>query len=410
MRGGRTAILMAVAIFLAALSSLPAAAQNDPLGGLFRAIFGTRQRAAPPPPAMPMQQQLRPMALPPGVVDPLAPPKKKVEPKIVEAPKAPDAQVALVIGDIEAQGLAYGLQMAFAEDPSLAIVAKARAASGLTRESDGEWSTLAPKVLAENKADFVVVMLGVNDFQTIPVPGAKGLKPESEEWTRIYGERLDRLIGQIRATGKPFWWVGLPPTADPDLKPTARAAYAAFLSSLNDLARPRVQAAGGTFVDIWTAFTDEEGHYTPTGPDIEGQIKKLRATDGILFTRAGQRKLAFFVETAIRKVMRGEGAPPLVTLPEEPRSEPKGEEAIIAGPPPLPPAPWTQVGPVIPLGRVAGPDGDGGLAGGPTGAPAARALPGGFPLAATPAHRRLVEGLPIDPPIGRVDDIARRTQ
>ena len=394
MRGLRTFLILGLLAIAALSAASPAAAQNDPIGGFFRALFGGQQRpAVPPPPA----------------VDPLAQQKKKVEPKIVEVPKNPDAQTVLVIGDIEAQGLGYGLQMAFAEEPSLIVATKARAASGLTRESDGEWSVLAQKVLAETKSDFVVVMLGVNDFQTIPVAGAKGLEPGTEEWLKLYGERVDRLLGLIKASGRPFWWVGLPPTADADRKPTARAAYAAFLSSLNDLVRPRVQAAGGGFVDVWDAFTDEEGHYTPMGPDIDGQLKKLRAADGVLFTRAGQRKLAFFVETEIRKVMRGEGSPLVIAPPEEPRTAPKGEEEIVAGPPPLPPAPWAQVGPVIPLGRTAGADADGGLAGAPGRALPPRALPGGFPLAATPAHRRLVEGLPIDPPTGRIDDIGRRT-
>ncbi len=392
MRGVRTTLVLLMVAMFAALRSAPPPAQVDPIGGFFRALFG-----------VPQQRRL-----PPAPPDALAQPKKRVEPKIVEVPKNPDAQTVLVIGDIEAQGLGYGLQMAFAEEPSIVVVTKSRNASGLTRENDGEWSTLATKVLAENKADMVVVMLGVNDYQTIPVPGAKGLEVAGEDWTRVYGERLDKLIAEIRTTGKPFWWVGLPPTADPDRKPTARAAYAAFLSSLNDMIRPRVQASGGGFVDIWNAFTDEEGHYTPTGPDIEGQTKKLRTYDGVLFTRAGQRKLAFFVEQEIRKVMRGGSIPALMSLPEEPRIEPRAEEAIVGGPPPLPPAPWASIGPIIPLGKVAGPGGEGGLAGG-TGRPQqVDYLPGGFPVAATPAHRRLVEGLPIDPPAGRVDDIGRR--
>lgn len=393
MRFWRTApMLLLAAILSLAVTSLPAAAQNDPVGGFFRALFGIPQRP-------------QPVQAPP--VDPLAP-KKRVEPKIVEVPKNPDAQTVLVIGDIEAVGLAAGLQMAFADDPTMIVTSKARPSSGLTREGDGEWSTLAQKVLAENKADFVVVMLGVNDSQPIAVPGGKPLEIAGEEWMRVYGERVDRLAAQLRTTGKPFWWVGLPPTADADRRPTARAVYAAFLSSLNDLVRPRVQAAGGGFVDVWNAFTDEAGHYTPTGPDVDGQIKKLRANDGVLFTRAGQRKLAFFVEQEIRKMMRGDTTPAIVAVPEEPKVEPKPEEAIVAGPPPLPPPPWAQVGPVVPLGRAAGQDGDGGLAGAPGRPIRAEALPGGFPVTAAPAHRRLVEGLPIDIPTGRVDDIARR--
>lgn len=390
-RYGLLAAILVALFALCELAATPALAQNDPITRFFDTLFGVRK-------PQPVYQEI------PQAAQPVK--KKPAEPKIVEAPKNADARVVLVIGDAEAQGLAYGLQMAFADEPSIVVVAKTRAASGLTRDGDGEWSQLAGKILAENPADFIVAMVGVNDWQTIPVAGGKPLEIAGDDWNRVYGERLDRFLAAIRATGKPFWWVGLPPTADPDLGPTRRAAYAAFLSGLNDLARPRVQAAGGGFVDVWNAFTDEEGHYTAQGPDIDGQVKRLRANDGILFTRAGQRKLAYFVETEIRRLKPGEQ--PIPTTPEEPIAvAPKPEEPIAAGPPPLPPAPWATVGPVIPLDLDA-PASETVLAGGAGARAAPTTLPGGYPLAATPSHRRLVEGLPIEPPLGRVDDITRR--
>jgi len=377
------------------LVATPASAQNDPVTGFFRMIFGP---PGPRQPAQPVQ------IAPPEAVKK---PTKPAEPKIVETPKNPDAQIVLVIGDVQAQGLGTGLQMAFAEDPSIVVVTKTRASAGLTRDGDAEWSRQAQKILAETKADFIVTTIGINDWQTITQPGGKPLEIGSEEWNRVYGERLDRWIAQLKATGKHFWWVGHPPTADTELGPTRRAAFAGFLSSLNDMIRPRVQAAGGTFVDVWTAFTDEDGHYTSTGPDVDGQVKRLRAADGILFTRAGQRKLAFFVEADLRHLMRGE----VPTVPEEPKEEklpaPRVEEPIIGGPPALPPAPWATVGPVIPLDG-APPGAETTLAGAP-GAKPATALPGGYPVTATPAWRRLVEGLPIDAPSGRVDAFTRRT-
>lgn len=388
------AILISV-LFLA-LTATPASAQNDPLTGFLRSIFGqpgpTRAPQAPIP-ITPPEQPKRP--------------SKPAEPKIVEAPKSPTAQIVLVIGDIQAQGLGFGLQMAFADEPSIAVVTKTRATAGLTRDGDGEWGKQAQKILAETKADFIVTTIGINDWQAISPPGGKPLEIGSEDWNRVYAERLDHWIAQLKATGKPFWWVGHPPTADTEFGPTRRAAFAAFLSSLNDMIRPRVQAAGGTFVDVWTAFTDEEGHYTQTGPDIDGQVKRLRAADGILFTRAGQRKLAFFVEADLRHLKRGE----LPAVPEEPKEEkppaPRVEEPVIGGPPALPPAPWATVGPVIPLDG-APPGAETTLAGAP-GAKAPTTLPGGYPVVATPAWRRLVEGLPIEAPSGRVDSFVRRT-
>ena len=275
----RSALALALLVAAATLAGLAAgpALARDPVTGFFDMLFGVRR---PEPVQVPLEEKK---------------PQVRAEPRIVEAPKNPDAQTILVLGDIEAVGLAEGLRLAFAEEPSLQILAKTRNAAGLTRDGEGDWLAQLPKTLADAKADFLVTMIGINDWQPITVPGAKPLEPGSEEWVRVYGERIDRYLAALRATGKPFWWVGLPPTADPDLGPTRRAAFAAFLSSLNDIARPRVAAAGGTFVDVWSAFTDEEGHYTQMGPDVDGQVKRLRLNDGILFTRAGRRKLAYFV-------------------------------------------------------------------------------------------------------------------
>ena len=108
----------------------------------------------------------------------------------------------------------------------------------------------------------------------------------------------------------------------------------------------------------------------------------------------------------IRRAMRGDR--PVLVQPEEPlpQTPAKVKPAVVAGPPPLPPAPWTVVGPVIPLDDDA-PGAETTLAGAP-GRAQPTALPGGYPIAAAPGWRRLVDGLPIDPPAGRVDDIVRR--
>ncbi len=387
----RITMWLAVVAIALALPGAPPVQAQDPVTGFFNMLFGGGRR-------QPQQQQYQ-------IIEPdqTRKPARPAEPRVVETPKNPDAQTVVVVGDIEAAGLANGLQAAFAEEPSLIVLPKVKNTTGLVRDGDPDGIAQLKKTLTDTAPDFVVAMIGINDWRAIPVPGGKAIEPDSPDWARLYGERLDQYVAALRATGRPFWWVGLPPTADADLGPTRRAAFSAFLSSLNDLARPRVQAAGGTFVDVWAAFTDEEGHYTQMGPDVDGQVKRLRLNDGILFTRAGRRKLAFFVESGILRLKRGE-AP--VALPEEPKVVAPVEATIVGAPPPLPPAPWSVPGPVVPLDDPA-PSAEVGLAGGPDRTPP-RWLPGGYPVAATPAHRRLVEGAPLDPPAGRVDALVRR--
>jgi len=54
--------------------------------------------------------------------------------------------------------------------------------------------------------------------------------------------------------------------------------------------------AGIVYVDVWDGFVDEDGRFAQSGPDFEGQTRRLRAGDGVHFTQAGARKLAHFVE------------------------------------------------------------------------------------------------------------------
>jgi hypothetical protein len=51
------------------------------------------------------------------------------------------------------------------------------------------------------------------------------------------------------------------------------------------------------FVDVWDGFVDEDGRYAQSGPDYEGQIRRLRSGDGVHFTEAGTRKLAHLCRT-----------------------------------------------------------------------------------------------------------------
>ncbi|MEJ1160197.1 SGNH/GDSL hydrolase family protein [Prosthecomicrobium sp. N25] len=401
-------LLVAALLGAALAGASPAAAQGDPMSGFFRFLFGggqPRTQQAPPPPGAPVPLEVKP-----------AKPRAPVEPKIVEQPKQSDAQVILVLGDSQGSNMAQGLQAAFADDPAVAVVSKARPSLAIVRDDEYDFLATLPATLAEGKFDFVVIMSGVNDRQSFydKKTGAKTDELRSDRWETAYRNRIGAIVKILKDTGKPVYWVGQPPTERP--------THSAFMGYLNGLVKPIVESAGVTFVDVWPGFTDDDGNFTYQGPDVDGKVKRLRASDGTHFTRAGQRKLAFFVEQSIRDQIKGIALAPEPVAPEAPQAPQAPQEVVLAAPPPLPPAPWKKVGPVITLGNP-GADGEIELAGAPTaaslparpGVPAsppalpalpakADVMPGGYPLTETPQHRRLVRGEGIDPPSGRVDD------
>src|SRR5205814_8615933 len=204
----------------------------------------------------------------------------------------------------------------------------------------------------------------------------------SDEWAAYYEKRIDATIVALKSAGVPVFWVGLPSIHGP--KSTSDMQY------LNDLYRARVEKAGLNYVDVWDGFVDETGNFSAQGPDFEGQIRRLRAGDGVHFTKAGARKLAQYVEREIRRVMLARGAPLAMPAPEEPQTPAAGARPNAGGPAPRPVA-----GPVVPL--TSQPTGSESLLGtGPV------RPPGSDPL----VNRVLVKGEAVPAPAGRADDFA----
>ena len=199
-----------------------------------------------------------------------------------------------VLGDSLAVYAADGLSQAFADKPEISVVNRAHESSGLVRDDFFDWfKAVHDLAAAKDKLDFVVIIIGINDLQTLK-DGADPLDPLSDKWRELYGQRIERLVAPFRLAHVPVAWVGLPPMRS--------ERFNAQVIKLNELYKERAEKAGAQYIDIWDAFADESGEYNAYGPDINGQNAKLRAADGIHFTKAGSLKLAQFLETDIKRV------------------------------------------------------------------------------------------------------------
>src|SRR5882672_12138890 len=73
----------------------------------------------------------------------------------------------LVLGDAMADWLGYGLEDAYAEQPDMGVIRKHKTISGLIkyqpRGEPADWTAAAKAILATEKPDAIVVMLGLND-------------------------------------------------------------------------------------------------------------------------------------------------------------------------------------------------------------------------------------------------------
>jgi hypothetical protein len=101
------------------------------------------------------------------------------------------------------------------------------------------------------------------------------------------------------------------------------------------------EKAGIVYVDIWDGFVDEEGKFSPQGPDHLGQTRRLRTSDGVYFTKFGARKLAFYVEREIERSLSSQRVP--VALPAAAEPEHAGRKGKAGG------SVRPMAGPVVPL-------------------------------------------------------------
>jgi uncharacterized protein len=281
-----------------------------------------------------------------------------------------DATIKVVVmGDANADWLAFGLEDAFSEKPEIGIVRKHRTDSGLIRydqHRDNEWPQVAREIITAEKPKFVVMMIGNNDRQTIrekaPPPAPANAQPiqpppavpatppdlerqpveqqhprmtpeqarqaaygpwefQSEKWERAYIKRIDATIAALKSAGVPVIWAGLP--SQRGTNSSADSAY------LNELYRSQAEKAGIVYVDIWDGFVDEEGNFSPQGPDHLGQTRRLRTGDGVYFTKFGARKLALYVEREIERSLSNQRVPVALPVPAEP--EPRGREGKPGG-------------------------------------------------------------------------------
>lgn len=305
-------------LILLSLSSMASAQSQTPERPrtLLDMLFGPK-RSAPPPEATPNRKPTRPakprrvskptVSDTPSIVSPAAPPPIE---------KRPDAKKILIIGDFVGSGLAEGLNEAFANDENLVIASQTNGSSGLVRSDYFDWPANLGAILDEQKPAVVVVMLGANDRQSIALKD-RSLAARTPEWDKEYQARLDMFVKVLTDRSLPFVWVGQPPFR--------LTGMSQDMLALNALFRSTVGKTDGKFVDVWEGFVDEDGNFTQTGFDINGQTARLRANDGINITTAGKRKLAFYAEKPL-KALLGEA---LLDSTPVPGSQPEASGARI---------------------------------------------------------------------------------
>jgi hypothetical protein len=228
-----------------------------------------------------------------------APQKAALPPPKPEIEKSPTATRLAVMGDSLAVDLAKALERFYAEDPNLQIINMGVGSSGFVRPDYFDWNKTLADEIEKNSFDLAVVIVGINDRQTLRADG-ESFESLTAGWSTRYQARITEFVNLMRAANKPVIWVGLPPM-------NRDAAYDAAMPQISAIHRLAAFAGGAEFVDIYERFLDEEGKYSSFGPDLSGQRVRMRKDDGIHFSASGADKLAFYLSASIKLFYRGGG-------------------------------------------------------------------------------------------------------
>src|SRR5215207_3572320 len=166
-----------------------------------------------------------------------APPPDKRDPAFV-----PERNV-LVLGDGMADWLAYGLEDAYTERPDMGVIRKHRTTSGLIKyQPKGEpsdWNAAAKGILATEKPDAIVVMLGMNDRVAMREPAAE--KKDDKKT-----DKKDDKKDARKPDGKPADKPAADPAAKPDDKPADADDDAADNADAPSILAPEKSARPGS--------------------------------------------------------------------------------------------------------------------------------------------------------------------
>jgi hypothetical protein len=203
-----------------------------------------------------------------------------------------------VFGDTMASDLAAALDRFYSDDPNIVVINQGVGGSSFARPDFFDWNKTVVDQVTKNSFDIAVMIIGLNDRQSIK--GTAGtLKFGTDDWNDAYKKDVADFVQAVRGANKPIIWVGLPAMAKDDVS-TA-------VSAVSAIQRLAVFAGSGDFVDIYDRFVDDNGDYTDTGPDLNGNQVQIRRSDGVRFTSAGADKLAYYVSQTIKLYYRGGG-------------------------------------------------------------------------------------------------------
>jgi uncharacterized protein len=196
------------------------------------------------------------------------------------------------VGDSTADGLWGGMTSLIPREACLKgfeLGRFAKNSTGLTRPDKFNWVDDLKRIGESFKPQLFVMSLGLNDRQSVVEHGKVTLE-NSPDYPAKYKDRVTAVLKSATATGAGLLWMGLPAMRDAAPDRDAREKNTYFAAAITEFAVPTVE-----FVEPWKLSGSGEDKFASFGPDQNGKMIQIRASDGQHFTPAGDLLVAAYL-------------------------------------------------------------------------------------------------------------------
>ena len=226
---------------------------------------------------------------------------------VVSAAVAQDAKAKIAfIGDSTADGLWGGFSALVPRNSCLKAGVElgrfAKNSTGLTRPEKYNWPDEAKRIGDSFKPGLFVMSLGLNDRQSVVV-GGKVTLDNSPDYPARYKERVTAVLKSVAASRASLLWIGLPAMREAAPDRDAREKNKMFAEAIAEFGDPTLQ-----YVPPWRLNPTGDDKFASYGPDQNGKMIQIRASDGEHFTPAGEMLVAAYLLPKMTAILLSRGA------------------------------------------------------------------------------------------------------
>jgi hypothetical protein len=190
-----------------------------------------------------------------------------------------------VFGDSLADGVWSALHVDVKARPDDKLYRDSKVGTGITRpDYDAFFQSFAATLGPDHITDAVIIFGANDDGNSLRDEQHKGYLFGSPGWTKVYESRVETIIATCHSDGIKVYWLGLPVLRDAQMNQGALF--------LNGILQQTVQGNKAVFIPLEDDFKDPSGNFATHLPDAAGDLRVVRAEDGVHFSFYGYGLIA----------------------------------------------------------------------------------------------------------------------